>query len=390
MNKNILFVVPSMESGGVEAGILEIAKRNNERKDFNMFVLTSGGNLVNKLKMYKVNCVILNVKTKNPLKIFLNIGKIKKVIKQFKIDIVQVESRAPAWSCSSACSSLNIPMITTIHGVYETKLGLFGMFSFLKKWYNSIMFRSDAIVCVSSYVRNFILKHYKSYIHKKDSLARIEVIHRGIDTNLFSKESVSVSRLLAVQKELGLPEDKLLITLPARFSKQKGQDYFLKVLKFLKSTNYVCVLVGDIYKKPEYVKYLKKLIYRFKLQNNVIIHDNITDIQALYYLSSVVVSSSVKPESFGRVAIEAQSMEKIFVGTAIGGTLETVVDGKTGFLVPVNNEKIFAKFIDKALNMDDKERKEITSLARNNVIENFSLDKCYESLLKIYENINKE
>ncbi len=381
--KNILFVVPTMESGGVEAGIVEIAKKNNETRDFNMFLLSYGGNLISKLKLYNVKFIQLNVKSKNPIKILKNIKKIKDIIKKYKIDIVQAESRAPAWSCYYACKKLNIPFVTTVHGLYSTK---FSIFSFFKKWYNSIMFRSNTIICVSKYVYYYAIEYYKKCIHKKNFIGDIKIIHRGIDLNLYNKDKVSINRILTLQKKLKIPEDKVIITLPARFSKQKGQDYFLKALKYLKSTNYICLLVGDLKKKPKYVKYIEKLIYKYKLQNYVIIHDNISDIQALYYISTIVVSSSIKPESFGRISIEAQAMERIFVGTAIGGTLETVIDGETGFLVPENNEKAFAEIIDKILNLNEEEKLKIVKAARKNVIENFSFEKCYNNLLKIYKN----
>ncbi len=377
--KNILFVVPTMESGGVEVGILEIAKKNSETKDFNMFLVSYGGNLISKLKSYNVNCIELNVKSKNPITIFRNIKKIRNIIIKYKIDIVQAESRAPAWSCYYACKKLNIPFITTVHGLYDVK-------SIFKRWYNSIMFKSNTIICVSKYIYDYTIKYYKKYIHKKDFIGDIKIIQRGIDLNFYNKDKVSANRIISLQKTLKIPEDKAIIALPARFSKQKGQDYFLKTLKYLKSTNYVCLLVGDLKKKPKYVKYIEKLIYKYKLQNHVIIHDNINDIQALYYISTIIVSSSIKPESFGRISIETQAMERIFVGTAIGGTLETVIDGETGFLAPENNEKVFAEIIDKILNLKEEEKLKITKAARKNVSENFSFEKCYKSLLEIYKN----
>lgn len=387
--KNILFVVPTMESGGVETGIVEIAKQNSETKDFNMFLLSYGGTLISKLKVYGVNIIELDVKSKNPFTILGNNKKIEKIIKEYKIDIVQAESRIPAWNCYRACKKLNIPLITTVqfNGLFQKKFGPFGMFSALKRLYNSIMFRSNIIICVSNYVYNYAMEYYKKYINSKNYIGDIKVIHRGIDLNLYSKDNVSVNRILSLQEKLKIPEDRAVITVPARFSKQKGQDYFLKTLKYLKSTNYVCLLVGDLKKRPKYVKYIKKLIYKYNLQNYVIIHDNINDIQALYYISTIVVSSSLKPESFGRISIEAQAMERIFVGTAIGGTLETVIDGKTGFLAPENNEILFAEIIDNVLNLSENEKAKITKEARKNVAENFSFKKCYDNLLEVYKSI---
>ena len=72
--KNILYVIPSMDSGGVEVGFFELARKNFEMGNkINMFLLTSGGKMVSKLVHYRVNCIQLDVKSKNPITIFRNI-----------------------------------------------------------------------------------------------------------------------------------------------------------------------------------------------------------------------------------------------------------------------------------------------------------------------------
>lgn len=375
---NVLYVVPSMNSGGVEIGILELAKKNlEEGNKINMFLLSSGGKMINKVSSYGVKCINLNVKNKNPLTIFLNIEKIKKIIKDNNINLVQVESRAPAWSCYFACKSLNVPIITTVNGLYDSKC-------FLKRLYNSSIFKGNPIIMVSKFARDYSIKHYKKHIYKKKFRKNVEVIYRAIDTNVYNDSNVSINRVIELQKKLKLPDDKMIITLPARFAKQKGHDYFLKVLKLLSYKNYYCVFVGDINKKPSFVKYIKKLIYKYNLQKNVGLYGNISDMPALYKLSNVVVSSSVKPESFGRISIEAQAMKRIFIGTGIGGTLETVEDGNNGFLVPENNPKLFADVLDKVLNFSDEEKNRITDNAREYVINNFIIDNMYNSLLNLY------
>lgn len=369
-----------MNSGGVEVTMMELAKKNFEEKKINMFLLTKGGNMLIKLRSYGVNNIILNVKTKNPFTIKKNIKKIKRIILDNRIDIVQVESRAPAWSCYFACKSLNIPLITTVNGLYDSS-------GFFKRFYNSAICRGNPIIAVSNYAKDYIIKYYKKYIYTKKFRKDVEVIYRSIDYNVYSNENVSVTRVLELQNKLNLPEDKNIILLPARFSKQKGQDYFLKALKYLDEDNYFCVLVGDIKKKPKYVNYIKKLVYKYELQGNVRIYDNITDMPALYKLSNIVVSSAIKPESFGRVAIEAQAMEKIFVGTNIGGTLETVKDGVTGFLAPYDDPKGFAKVLRKALNLTTKGKNKITNKARSVVIENFTIENMYNSMISLYNKV---
>lgn len=380
--KNILYVIPSMDSGGVEVGFFELARKNFEMGNkINMFLLTSGGKMVSKLVHYRVNCIQLDVKSKNPITIFRNIKKIKKIIIDNKINIVQVESRVPAWSCYFACKDLNIPMITVVNGLYDSK-------SFFKRLYNSSIFRGNPIITVSSFAMEYSLKFYRKYIYTKKSRKDVYVVHRSIDTDVYNDDSVSTNRVLELQKKFKLPDDKVIITMPARFAEQKGHDYFLEVLNNLKNDNYFCVFVGDVNKKPKFVKYIKKLIYKYNLQRNVGIYENILDMPALYKVSNIVVSSSVKPESFGRVSIEAQAMKKIFVGTAIGGTLETIIDGKTGFLVPENDAVAFAEKLDNILSLTKEEQTAIGLNSRKHVVDNFSIDVMYNSMVNIYNSIN--
>ncbi|MDR2760580.1 MAG: glycosyltransferase [Rickettsiales bacterium] len=383
--KNILYVVPSMNSGGVEIGIVDIARQNHIKKRFNMFVLSSGGLLRNKLINSGTEVIFLNVKTKNPFKIFFNIKKIEKILIEKKIDLVSAESRAPAWSCYFACKKLNIPLVSTIHGAYDNSLGIF---SPLKKLYNSIMCRCENIIFVSEYVMEYSLKYFKKYIAGKNKVKNTAVIPRGIDQGIFNVNNINQNRVVAIQEELKIPDDKIIITLPARFTKIKGHMYFLKVLRFLAlyCQNFLCVMVGDIKKHPKFLKSLQKHITKYGLSGFIKIHGDINDITALYTLSNIIVSSSTKAESFGRVSIEAQSMGKIFVGTDLGGTLETVIDGETGFLAPHNDERIFARILLKIINMSQQEKDEIGKAAVKNG-KKYSLDIMYDKTVEFYEHI---
>jgi glycosyltransferase involved in cell wall biosynthesis len=327
----------------------------------------------------------LNIKTKNPIKMFLNVNRIKKILIENKIDLVSAESRAPAWSCYFACKKLDIPFITTVHGAYNNGWGIFYLF---KKWYNSIMYRGDNIVFVSEYVKAHSLKLFRKFIIKKNKIKNTVVIPRGIDLNIFTPLNINQYRIVKIQEELKIPDDKIVIAFPARFTKLKGHLYFLRVLRFLTlhNQNYVCVMIGDMKKHSSLLRTVQKQIFRYGLSGFIKIHDNINDMTALYALSSIVISSSIKPESFGRVSIETQSMGKIFVGTALGGTLETVQDGKTGFLAPYSDERVFAKVLLQIMNMSEEERAAIGE----NGIENgkkYSLEVMYGKTVEFYRSI---
>ena len=304
--KNILYIIPTMEGGGVEIGMIELCKKVNETKDFNIFILTTEGKLISKAEYYGVIVIKMDVKTKNPIKIYKNIDKISEIIKKYKIDIVEVESRAPAWSAYYACKKLNIPFITTIHGAYSIGGCLT---SFLKKKYNSIMLKGDQIIVVSNFIKSYCLDHYRKFI---SDISKINVIHRGIDTNIYNSDNVSKERIIEIVNKFNIPADRIIITLPGRITPIKGQDYLIEALKLVKHKNFYCILVG---KKDKHKKYIEKIFSTIKSNNfdNIKIVDDIADIEALYMVSDIVISATTKPESFGRISIEAQSMKRIFI-----------------------------------------------------------------------------
>ena len=100
--KKILQIIPAMEMGGAEAGTVEISSYM-KKKGWNVIVASSGGSLVKKLNLRNINHIKLSLNSKNPLIIFFNIFRIAWIIKKYKIKIVHVRSRAPAWSTYYAC-----------------------------------------------------------------------------------------------------------------------------------------------------------------------------------------------------------------------------------------------------------------------------------------------
>ena len=379
---NILTVVPAMNAGGVEMGVLELAKLIGTSKDFNLFILTSGGKLLSQINYDNVKVIILNVKSKNPFVILKNQSKIRKILIDNKIDIVQLESRVPAWNCVNICRKLNIPTVSIIHGNYSIGNGIVKIF---KLFYNSIMMKCNKVVAVSNYTKQYCLNNY----NLKDS--DVDVIYRGIDTeNIFNPDIITEESVENLKKNLDLEDSKKIIIYPARLSKQKGQDYLIKSLSMLKNRDFLCLLVGNDDKHKEYRQSLIDLIKEYNLQNNVKFVKNINNIEVLYKICDVVVSSAILPETFGRVSIEAQAMKKIFVGTNLGGTLETIIDKKTGFLAPYNDNEKFAETIENALHLDDDERLKIVEEARKHIVNNFTISIFYEKMKKLYFNLTSK
>lgn len=377
--KTVLQILPSLTSGGIERGVVEM---NNYlvKNGYNSIVLSSGGKMVYQIEQGGGKHITLNVATKNPFKIWNNISKIKKIIKQNNVDVVDVKSRAPAWSAYFACKRAKCPLITSIHGNYSISKFPISIF---KKLYNSSMVKGDYIVCVSNYVKDYAFKNYKKF-KEKYANNKVKIIHRGVDIKVFNPEIESKERIVRLINSMSLPNDKSIILLPGRLTEWKGQLYFMDVLAKLKHKDYLCLIVGDAKGHEKYRDRLKQKIRDLKLDGYVRLENHVLDMAALYMISDIVVSSSIRGEAFGRIVPEAQAMERMVIGTAIGGSLETVIDGKTGWLVKPEDKDKFAETIDMILDMPIEKRLEIGKKARKHIINDFTIDKMCEKTVDLY------
>ncbi|MDR2527059.1 MAG: glycosyltransferase family 4 protein [Rickettsiales bacterium] len=380
MSKNILQVVPNLNSGGVEGCVVTLNKYL-VGKNYKSFVLTTEGKSAYRITQDGGNIIKLNIATKNIFIMFINIFRIKNIIIKNHIDLVDVVSRAPAWSVYFACKMTKCPFVTTMHGNYST--GNFPM-SFLKKFYNSSMIRGDYVVCVSDYIKNHALKKY-SLFKKKYYDGKVVVVPRGVDTDMFSMDNLTQNRIKNVIDKLSLPDDRQIILLPGRFTDWKGQLYFLDVLKKVKNSNYLCLMLGKTENHKNYIEQISRKIRKYKLDNFVSIRDSIDDMPSVYSISSLVASSSIRGEAFGLVVVEAQSMERMVVATNIGGSSETIINNKTGFLVDVKDTTRFANIIDNILSMSLDEKMKFGKNARKHIIERYTTSQMCSNTIDIYK-----
>jgi glycosyltransferase involved in cell wall biosynthesis len=371
-------ILPTIENGGVERGVFDLSKFALSCQDLEMIVISASGSMLKRFQQHKIKHINLPVNSKNPIQIILNIFRIRKIIKKYDIDICHVRSRAPAWSVYFACKKTRCKFLTTFHGLYSFK-GLFSNNSFLKRKYNSIMVQSNLIIAVSNFIKNHIIKEY---LVAED---RIKVIHRGSDIKYFNKDNVHKERIVKLIEKLQLTDDKNVILLPGRFSSWKGHNLLLDALERIKSEDFICLMVGK--SNNSYTDDLEKKIKEKDLQGKVRILGQISDMPALYMISSVILSTSTRPEAFGRIAIEAGAMEKIIIATNLGGAKETVINGETGFLFDHKNPSELCQKIQHTLSLDLEKRQEMGKKARKRVEEYFSSEKMMSDTVEIYKNI---
>jgi glycosyltransferase involved in cell wall biosynthesis len=375
----VMQILPALESGGVERGTIDIVKAL-KKADFEPIVVSKGGILVYQLREAGIKHIELPVHSKNPITVYFNNKKLAKLIKENNVDIIHVRSRAPMWSSYFACKKTATKLVATVHGTYSLKFWKWKIFP-PKRAYNSIMLKADAVIAVSDFIKNYLSQNYSEYREAKTT-----VIQRGADLGYFNYAKVSKNRIIDLSKKWHLPDDKKIILMPARFTAWKGHEFLIEALTKVKS-DFLCVMVGSDHGHKQFRKKLEGKIIDKKLEGKVRIVGVCKDMPTAYALSHLAVCPSVRAEAFGRIAIEAQASNRIIIATKIGGALETIIDGKTGFLVEVGDVEGFAKVIDQVLEMPKDETDKIGIDARKNVTDNFSNEKMCNETLKVYASL---
>ena len=379
-NLKVLQVIPKLGYGGAETGCFDIAHYLPEN-NCGSCIVTSGGDLLKFINKDKVKVIKLPVQSKNPLIIFFNFLALIGIILFNNISIVHARSRAPAWSCLFAAKITGRKFVTTFHGTYNFK-------SKLKKFYNSVMVRSDLIIAGSNFIFSHIKQNYSKYLDAKKKLL---VIFRGINVDYFDPSTKLDVDEIKLLKKWQIEKDKKIILLPGRLTEWKGHEVFLDAVNLvnieLGYEAFYAVILGSDQGRDLYKKKLIRLTEQHRMTNQIKFIDHCKDMALAYKVSDIVVSASIEPEAFGRVAVEAQSMEKPIIASNIGGSNETVVDEKTGFLFESNNAKSLSQKILKTLFLDEVSIKSMGIEGRKNIIKKFNVEKMCFSTYSEYKRI---
>jgi glycosyltransferase involved in cell wall biosynthesis len=381
-NLKVLQVIPKLGYGGAETGCYDIAHYLPEN-GCKSFIVTSGGELTKFINKEKVKLIKLPVQSKNPLLIIFNTLALIFIIIFNDISIVHARSRAPAWSCLFATKITRRKFVTTFHGTYNFN-------NKIKKFYNSVMVKSNLIIAGSNFIFSHIKNNYSDYLDIKNKLL---VIFRGINVDYFdptTKTEIEEKKLL---KNWGIEENKKIILLPGRLTSWKGQELFLEAINMvniqLGYEAFYAVILGSDQGRDLFKKKLIRLSEQYRMIKQVKFIDHCKDMALAYKVSDIIISASIEPEAFGRVAVEAQSMEKVIIASDIGGSNETVIDEKTGYLFEAGNANSLSKKILKVLNLDDTTIKTIGTEGRKNIVNKFNVEKmCFSTYSEYKKLIN--
>jgi glycosyltransferase involved in cell wall biosynthesis len=377
----VLQVIPRLGFGGAETGCYDLAHFLPEQ-GCKSFIATSGGELLKFVDKKKVKLFKLPVQSKNPILILFNAIAISFVILVYNINIVHVRSRAPAWSCFLATKLTFRKIVSTFHGTYNFS-------NKLKKFYNSIMVRSDLVIAGSNFIFSHIAENYGDFFLKKKR--KLLVIFRGINTNYFNPQKILPRKLDKFYKQHKIDKNKFIILLPGRLTPWKGQKIFIEAIKLLceKSDipSFEAILLGSDQGRNVYKKQLIDLVLQYRLNNIIKFIDHCEEMPIAYGSASLVCSCSYEPETFGRVSVEAQSMQIPIIASNIGGSKETIIENKTGYLFknkdPVDLANSIATIMQKKYNILESFGIE----GRKNVIKKFNVDKMCQTTFIEYKKL---
>ena len=369
---NLVQIVPSLDSGGVERGTVDVANFLAANKIQN-FIITSGGKMIKELDNSFIHVHELPVSSKNFFSYPFIARKINQFIKANNINLVHVRSRGPAWMINLMPKN-NIKTISTFHNVY-------GGSSYLKKMYNKGLSKMDHLVAISEYVKETIVKKYN--LTKNN----ISVINRGIDTEYFN-QPLDATKREDVVNTYQIDITKKIILFPARLTSWKGQLEFIDIIKKINTQNVSVLFAGDK-KNESYTRLVKDKINQNNLSTicKILGSINQDEMRSLYQIADLCVSFPLRGEGFGRTISESLYSNTPVLAFDYGGVKNQLENMSDLFKVkPHDHEGLPAK-IELLLNFTEDQKKEALQEAKSVIYKNFSKINMVNQYMKLYESV---
>jgi len=308
----VLQVLPALNGGGVERGTLEVAAALAQRGHRSL-VISAGGRHVDRLEAAGSRHIAWPIGAKTLL-VLRWVRDLRRLLLEERVDILHARSRLPAWVAWLAWRGLpperRPRFLTTVHGLYSVNS------------YSAVMTRGERIIAVSDTARDYVLANYTGV-----EPGRIAVIHRGVDTAVYSPGYHPDTTWLAdwyrqYPETLG----NYLITLPGRLTRRKGVLDFIDVVQGLRQRGVPAhgLIVGDIPAGREggFTKECRRRVAAAGLAKSITLTGYREDLREILAISGVVVSLAQQPEAFGRTVAEALSLGRPVAGYAHGGVGE--------------------------------------------------------------------
>jgi glycosyltransferase involved in cell wall biosynthesis len=308
----VLQVLPALDGGGVERGTLEVAAALVQRRHRSL-VVSAGGRHVARLEAAGSRHINWPIGVKSPLTLRW-VRRLRRLLLAEQVTILHARSRLPAWVAWLAWRGLpperRPRFVTTVHGLYSVNP------------YSAVMTRGERIIAVSETARDYVLANYRGVEPE-----RVAVIHRGVDTSVYSTGYQPDANWLANwYRRYPETRDNYVITLPGRLTRRKGVLDFIEVVLGLRQGAIPVhgLIVGDVAAGREagFANECRRRIAAAGLQESITLTGYREDVREILAISGAVVCLSRHPEAFGRTVAEALSLGRPVAGYAHGGVGE--------------------------------------------------------------------
>ncbi|GJD48164.1 D-inositol 3-phosphate glycosyltransferase [Methylobacterium crusticola] len=379
--RTVLQIIPDLDAGGAERTAVDVAAAL-AAVGARALVATEGGRLVGELQAKGGVWVPFPARSKNPLAMALNVGRLARICRAEGVALIHARSRAPAWVALGVHRRLRIPFVTTYHGSYSGRTPV-------KLLYNSVMARGDVVIANSHFTADAILALHPHVVGE-----RLRVIHRGTDLAAFAPSQVAPARVEALRRSWGVAPHERVVLLAARLTPWKGHRVLIEAAAALRDrgmADFTVVLAGDPQGRTAYVRELDALIAAHRLAGIVRRVGHCADMPAAFRAASVVAVPSTEPEAFGRSAVEAQALGTPVVVSDLGAVPETVLappevpaSERTGWRVPAGDAAALAAALAEVLQLGASARDALVRRARAHVEQHFSLERMLADTLEVY------
>jgi glycosyltransferase involved in cell wall biosynthesis len=322
----VVQLIPALRSGGAERSVLEMGQALVQAGHRSV-VISAGGRMTDQLQAEGSEHITLDIGRKS-LSTLVRLGRLRRILRELKPDVVHVRSRLPAWMGWWALKGMSPKphFITTVHGLNSPGR------------YSAIMLRGERVVVVSQTVRDYLISHYRDL-----DTTRIRIIPRGIDPDAFPyghrpDEAWQRAFFAEFPSLAGAP----LLTLPGRGTRLKGHRDAIELVAELKKRGIETrlLLLGVIEPGREaYARELQDLIDARDLTAQVVMTPPREDVRDIYAMSALILQLSNKPEAFGRTVVEALALCRPVLGYAHGGVGELLAELYPAGRVPPGDQE---------------------------------------------------
>lgn len=359
---NILFLTTHANTGGITSYILTLGKAL-VKSGHKVMVASSGGDCVPRMETLGMRHIKINIRTKSELhpKLWSCFGPLNGLIKKEGINIIHAQTRVTQVLGFFLSRASGVKMVTTCHGFFRPR------------WFRKIFpCWGSGVIAVSKPVAEHLKKDFNV------SPDKVHLIPNGIDLDRFVKSTDQLRREARQKLNFG---DTPLIGVIARLSDVKGINILIKAMPLiLKEIPSVKLLVAG--QGPEEAN-LKKLTQDLSLIDQVHFRNTINQTQDLLPAFDVFVMPSLM-EGLGLSVMEAQACGIPVVASRVGGLVDLIEDGRSGFLVPAKDPEILADRIIKII-QDPQKAKMMADQARSNIEKCFTAELMLKQTLEIYE-----